>query len=344
MMFRQQGRMSPRARKALRRGPRPPVRPPRGQAGRAGAVAGAVPAGRTLVEWHELTPGQLAAEWAGLRAWVTWLRDRYELTVEERLPRCWALHPGLIEELTALRAWRSEIWSSGQPGTEAATGTATRADAKSTTAHDGVLGKRAGAVPSGRHRVHGDGQHGHQRGANRDGSPQSPAAPDHGDAWPPPKADQDRARVLYQHDFGPHAAASSAAAGRDRGTNVVGDKPDKSPGDTSDLPPTGGELLKMGEDKEPRPERLRDKFFDKLDDINDATKEQGETLRKLMDRPPPTGHPEVAVNSGPMIGPEMAQHVTVDVGSTAEVAMVLGVIGFQAGRWIEHKVEELLRR
>jgi hypothetical protein len=64
-----------------------------------------------------MTPGQLIAEWSGLRAWVVWLRDRYELAVEERLPRCWALHPGLIEELSALRAWREEIWSSGQPGT-----------------------------------------------------------------------------------------------------------------------------------------------------------------------------------------------------------------------------------
>ena len=117
MMFRQRARMSPRARKALRRGPRPLVRLPSGQGARAGAVANAVPGGPVLTEWHEMTPGQMAAEWAGLRAWVTWLRDRYELTVEERLPRCWAQHPGLIEELSALRAWRAEIWSSGQPGT-----------------------------------------------------------------------------------------------------------------------------------------------------------------------------------------------------------------------------------
>jgi hypothetical protein len=70
-----------------------------------------------LAEWHEMTPGQLAAEWSGLRAWVAWLHGRYELAVEERLPRCWARHPGLIEELSALRAWRAEIYASGQPGT-----------------------------------------------------------------------------------------------------------------------------------------------------------------------------------------------------------------------------------
>jgi hypothetical protein len=69
-----------------------------------------------LREWHELTPGELIAEWAGLRAWVAWLHGRYELSVEERLPSCWALHPGLVEELHALRQWREEIYSSGEPG------------------------------------------------------------------------------------------------------------------------------------------------------------------------------------------------------------------------------------
>jgi hypothetical protein len=68
----------------------------------------------TLAEWHEMTPGQQVTAWAQLRAWVTWLTDRYELTVEDRLPRCWAGHPGLVEELWALRAWRLEIYG-GQP-------------------------------------------------------------------------------------------------------------------------------------------------------------------------------------------------------------------------------------
>jgi hypothetical protein len=74
------------------------------------------PAG-ALLEWHDMTPGQLTAEWSGLRAWVRWLTGRYELTVEDRLPPCWPLHPGLVEELYALRAWRAEIYSSGEAGT-----------------------------------------------------------------------------------------------------------------------------------------------------------------------------------------------------------------------------------
>ena len=73
-----------------------------------------------LAEWHDMTPGQQQAAWAELRAWVAWLHDRYELGTEDRLPRCWARHPGLVEELRALRAWRLEIYSGRQPSGQAA--------------------------------------------------------------------------------------------------------------------------------------------------------------------------------------------------------------------------------
>jgi hypothetical protein len=40
-----------------------------------------------------------------LTTWVTWLIDRYE--VESAIPRCWALHGAMLEELSALEAaWR----------------------------------------------------------------------------------------------------------------------------------------------------------------------------------------------------------------------------------------------
>jgi hypothetical protein len=51
---------------------------------------------------------------------VTWLHDRYELGIEGRLPRCWAQHPGLVEELWALKAWREEIYEASQPSGQAA--------------------------------------------------------------------------------------------------------------------------------------------------------------------------------------------------------------------------------
>jgi hypothetical protein len=109
-------------RRLLRRGPRIQAaryREPRA-AGASDQPVAASPAAAGLAEWHDLTPGEQTAAWASLRAWVTWLYDRYELAVEDRLPRCWASHPGLVEELAALKAWREEIYSSGQPSGQAA--------------------------------------------------------------------------------------------------------------------------------------------------------------------------------------------------------------------------------
>jgi len=109
---------SPRVRRALRRGPqvRRTVPVTRG----AGPAAPVDPPSRPLAEWHDMTPGERAVAWAGLRTWVAWLQARYELAVEERLPRCWPRHPGLIEELLALKAWREEIYAAAQPSGQAA--------------------------------------------------------------------------------------------------------------------------------------------------------------------------------------------------------------------------------
>lgn len=86
------------------------IRRPRGR--RAPAAPTTTEAGtRTrLVEWHTMTAPERITAWGGLCEWVTWLHDRYELAVESRLPQCWAEHPGLIEELWALKVWREEIY------------------------------------------------------------------------------------------------------------------------------------------------------------------------------------------------------------------------------------------
>ncbi|GGJ75243.1 hypothetical protein GCM10010123_01540 [Pilimelia anulata] len=76
---------------------------------------------RTLVrEWHAMTPTERRTAWVELVDWVTWLHDRYELATEHRLPHCWPQHPGLIEELWALKAWRHEIYTSTAPSGQAA--------------------------------------------------------------------------------------------------------------------------------------------------------------------------------------------------------------------------------
>ncbi|MFF6956189.1 hypothetical protein [Streptomyces sp. NPDC008317] len=74
----------------------------------------------SLVEWHSMSVAERDTAWTELRGWVTWLYDRYELSVESRLPDCWAEHPGLIEELWALMLWRQEIYSAEQPSGQAA--------------------------------------------------------------------------------------------------------------------------------------------------------------------------------------------------------------------------------
>lgn len=120
-------RRSPRVRRELRREPTglPWIRrqsrarrstPAAGRETPAPAAPGPARSAPRLPEWHEMTPGQRYTEWAQLRAWVTWLYDRYELAAEDKLPLCWPEHPGLVEELRALRAWRLEAYS-GQPGT-----------------------------------------------------------------------------------------------------------------------------------------------------------------------------------------------------------------------------------
>ncbi|WP_194904779.1 hypothetical protein [Catenulispora rubra] len=82
------------------------------------AAPTAPPQKAVLVEWHAMSAEERVRAWSTLRDWVTWLHDRYELSTESRLPHCWVEHPGLIEELWALMAWREEIYTNGQPGAQ----------------------------------------------------------------------------------------------------------------------------------------------------------------------------------------------------------------------------------
>ena len=63
-----------------------------------------------LPEWHAMTEPEYVLAWAQLCDWTTWLISRYRLVLEDRIPPCWAEHPELIEELWALRAWRTEAY------------------------------------------------------------------------------------------------------------------------------------------------------------------------------------------------------------------------------------------
>jgi len=63
-----------------------------------------------LLEWHAMSEPDYTLAWEQLRDWTVWLVGRYRLVLEDRLPACWPQHPELIEELWALRAWRTEAY------------------------------------------------------------------------------------------------------------------------------------------------------------------------------------------------------------------------------------------
>jgi hypothetical protein len=116
---------------------------------------------------------------------------------------------------------------------------------------------------------------------------------------------------------------------------VLGIKPDGSPDEG---------MLETENDADSRIDRLERTVCREVHDATDALKEQVATVQNLMERPPPAGHPEAAVNSRPAIGPEVPQHATVDAGSAAELSMVMAVIGIKGVSWAHHRMKELLRR
>jgi hypothetical protein len=80
-----------------------------------------VTAGRAPTAWCWRTVGQHGAEelWTQLIAWVAWIRNRYPLA--RKIPPCWADHPELVEELTALwLAWQHAYEDKDAPLTAAA--------------------------------------------------------------------------------------------------------------------------------------------------------------------------------------------------------------------------------
>src|SRR4051812_43287747 len=68
--------------------------------------------------WRYLGPEGSDALWTELTSWVDWIRHRYPLA--RRIPPCWAQHPELVEELTALwLAWHASYTERDAPLTGA---------------------------------------------------------------------------------------------------------------------------------------------------------------------------------------------------------------------------------
>jgi hypothetical protein len=156
--------------------------------------------------------------------------------------------------------------------------------------------------------------------------------------WP---SAEDRARLHETYlDWRNEIAEPRQGTGWEQGVSVVGDKPDKSPGDRSGLPPTGEELIHLESDDASRLERLGNKIYEEFDDIADVAEKVSNRAQELFDLRPPAGHPEVRVPTQPYVTPTAEQHETADAGNIAQLGLVLGVIGFRTYQSVRRKLGE----
>ena len=124
---------------------------------------------------------------------------------------------------------------------------------------------------------------------------------------------------------------------QERGENVVGEKPDKSPGDTSDLPPTGEQLVDTAGDSGSRLERLRRELYRHSGDAQDALEKNTSLVHDVFSRPP-TSSLEVSPVNRPSISE--TSHYGADAGSVATAALVLAVlIDRGVHRLVRHRTE-----
>jgi microcystin degradation protein MlrC len=119
---------------------------------------------------------------------------------------------------------------------------------------------------------------------------------------------------------------------------VVGDKPDKSPGDTSDLPPSGEELVETADEEASRAEKLGNRFFKRLEDVDDAVNDAAPSVQQVLDQRTPAGHPAVLADVHSHWAPESVSDAAPSVGGIAEVVLVLGVLADRAIHWGANKV------
>ena len=110
------------------------------------------------------------------------------------------------------------------------------------------------------------------------------------------------------------------------GENVAGERPDRSPGDTSDLPPTGEQLIGMESDKASRAERMRQEGYREAGDVLDVTSKWADVAHDLLARDQPSGHAEISTR--PEISP--APHHGINPGDAASALLLFTALGAEA--------------
>jgi hypothetical protein len=122
-----------------------------------------------------------------------------------------------------------------------------------------------------------------------------------------------------------------APGDRQQGENVVGEKPEKSPGDISDLPPTGDQLIDSAGEDSSRAERLRHQLYEASGDILDTLDKTADTAHDMLARPQLRGH-DVSPAGGPYVSP--APHDGIEADSVLTAAFVAGLLADRCVRWI----------
>lgn len=119
--------------------------------------------------------------------------------------------------------------------------------------------------------------------------------------------------------------------------NVVGEKEDRSPGDISDLPPTGEKLVETEDSDAPRPQRVGRKLFREVDDFVDAAKTETDAVSMALKNPGPTNM--CIEGAPPTRGPEITDaspHPTPTPGAIVEATLYTGLALFRTGQAIQH--------
>ena len=69
------------------------------------------------IHWPDLSAHEAALEWPALRTWVERLMARFSHLDHHVIPRCWFLHNGHVEALSALRDQERINYGETAPGT-----------------------------------------------------------------------------------------------------------------------------------------------------------------------------------------------------------------------------------
>jgi hypothetical protein len=121
-----------------------------------------------------------------------------------------------------------------------------------------------------------------------------------------------------------------------QGHNVVGEKPGRSPGDASELPPSGQELV----DTESEKSRLREarrELWDDGDDMIDVVQNNVDDVHDIF-TPQPTGTYTCSPMPSPGTYVSAQPHSGVDIGTGPAALLVLGLTVERGTNWLrEHR-------